>query len=125
MKKWRALGTGLTWAFAWSFVGTTFMGLLGVDLRATVDMIGPYAVMGLIGGGAFSVGSRRFDEMSLPRFAAWGAVAGLLLSMPSWSNLGGGSLVNVVMVGVVALMCGGCAAGSLALARKCTRRSFA
>ena len=55
--------------------------------------------------------------MSLPRFAAWGAVGGLLLSMPMWSYLGG-SFVNVVMVGVLlALMSAGCAAGSLALAR--------
>ena len=36
-----AVGTGLTWAFVWSFVGTTFMALLGADLNATVDMINP------------------------------------------------------------------------------------
>ena len=115
MKKWRALGTGLTWAFAWSFVGTSFMVLLGVDARATV-MIGPYALMGLIGGGAFSVGRRRFDEMSLPRFAAWGAVGGLLLSvliLPWW----GLTLQSLVTASVATMLGAGSAAGSLALAR--------
>ena len=55
--------------------------------------------------------------MSLPRFAACGAAGGLLLSMPLLSYLGGFSLVNVVLAGVMALMGAGCAAGSLALAR--------
>ncbi len=44
-----AVGTGLTWAFAWSFVGTSFMVLLRVDLRPTVNMINPDAAMVLIG----------------------------------------------------------------------------
>ncbi len=118
--------TGLTWAFAWSFIGTIFMVLLGVDLRTTTNMINPYSAMGLIGGAAFYLSRRRFDEMSLPRFAAWGAVGGVLLSMPLWgtlsSTLGKDSLainlvLDVAQVGVMALMCAGCAAGSLALAR--------
>ncbi len=67
--------------------------------------------------------ARRADEMSLPRFAAWGAVAGLLLSMPLLSALGF-SLVNVVLAGVQALMCAGCAAGSLALARRADEMSL-
>ena len=78
---WRfrgAVGTGLTWAFAWSFVGTSFVQLWEGGLGTPVSMIGPYALMGFIGGGAFSAGRRRFVEMSLPRFAAWGAVGGLL-----------------------------------------------
>ena len=55
--------------------------------------------------------------MSLPRFPAWGAVGGLLLSTPWWGPIGGFSLVNVVLLGVPAvLMCAGCAAGVLALA---------
>ncbi len=47
-----------------------------------------FAMCGFAGGTAFSVvlsvteGRRRFDEMSLLRFAAWGAVGGFLLAMP-------------------------------------------
>ena len=55
--------------------------------------------------------------MSLPRFAAWGAAGGLLLSMPTLSTVGGFSIFNVVAAGVLALMSAGCAAGSVALAR--------
>jgi hypothetical protein len=90
MKKWLqrirgALGVGLTWAVMWSAVGA-FLGLLdGVVMRGgsiqvgvVFDAIKILSVLGLIGGGTFSVilataGRRRtFDEMSLPRFAAWG-----------------------------------------------------
>ncbi len=116
MKKWCALGTGLTWAFAWSLVGTSFVLLLGGGLRAAVNMIGPYALMGLIGGGAFSISRRRFDEMPLPRFAAWGAVGGRLLSvliLPWW----GLTLQSLVTASVATLLAAGSAAGSLALAR--------
>ena len=105
-----AVGTGLTWAFVWSFVGTTVMALLGADLNATVDMINPYAAMGLIGGGAFSGGRRRLDEMSLPRLAAWGAVGGLLLSVLFGPE-------TLVTASISTLLGAGCAAGSLALAR--------
>ncbi len=44
-----AVGTGRTWTFAWSFVGTSFMVLLRVERRPTVNMINPNAAMGLIG----------------------------------------------------------------------------
>ena len=44
-----AVGTGLTWTFAWSLVGTSFIVLLRVDRRSTVNMINPYAAMALIG----------------------------------------------------------------------------
>ena len=121
MKKWHAFGTGLTWAFAWSFVGTSFVRLLGVSLEAAVNLIGPYAMMGLIGGGAFSVGRRRFDEMSLPRFAAWGAVGGLLLSVPISSGL---TLQSLVTGSVTTLLGAGSAAGSLALARRANEMSL-
>ncbi len=117
MKKWRALGTGLTWAFAWSFLGTGFVLLLGGGLRAAVNMIGPYAIMGLIGGGAFSAGRRRFDEMSLPRFAGWGAVGGLLLSVLFGPE-------TLVTASIATLLGAGCAAGSLTLARRADEMSL-
>ncbi len=95
MKKWLkrirgALGMGLIWAAAWGSVGMIFLsGLLvfgtapvGVGLATAIANSALLALAGLIGGAAFSVvlgiteGRRRFDEMSLPRFAGWGAVGG-------------------------------------------------
>jgi len=95
MRKWLrrirgALGTGLTWAAAWGgvgailgllgflgppFLGPSFMEPLG-GLLAAVS----FGVAGFIAGASFSTvlgiteGRRRFDEMSLPRFALehWG-----------------------------------------------------
>ena len=79
MKKWLkrirgAVGMGLTWAVAWfgaSVIFTlTFPGIGGV--------LSTIPTLGFIGGAAFSVvlgiagRRRRFDEMSLPRFAGWG-----------------------------------------------------
>ena len=121
MKMWSALGAGLTWAFAWSVVGTSFVLLLGGGLEAAVNMIEPFSLMGFIGGGAFSLGRRRFDEMSLPRFAVWGAVGGLVLSvltlLPGW----GLTRQSLVAAGIAALLGAGSAAGSLALARRADR----
>jgi hypothetical protein len=61
--------------------------------------------------------------MSLPRFAGWGAVGGLLLSGTfAWAaGLGGEFLV---LGPVFALAGAGCAAGSLALARRAEEREL-
>ena len=132
MKKWLkrirgAVGMGLTWAAAWFGVGAV-MGLVffgGVELLANALNS---AVVGFIGGTSFSValgiaeGRRRFDEMSLPRFAGWGAVGGLLVSMLLLSNQG--VLGAVLIVGVFTLLGAGSAAGSLALARRADDREL-
>ena len=95
MEKWLrrirgAVGMGLTWAAAWCGAGVIFLsGLLvfgtppvGTGLVEVVANSLLLAVSGFIGGAAFSGvlgiagGRRRFDEMSLPRFAGWGAVGG-------------------------------------------------
>jgi hypothetical protein len=73
---------GLTWAAAWGFVG--FLIEAFVDPHGRIADIWP-AVLGFpafFGGVFFSIvlgiaaRGRRFDELSLPRFAAWGALAG-------------------------------------------------
>ncbi len=95
MKKWLkrirgAVGMGLTWAAAWFGAGVIFLSALvvfgappvGTGLAEVVFNSVLLAVAGFIGGAAFSgvlgiaEGRRRFDEMSLPRFAGWGAVGG-------------------------------------------------
>ncbi len=136
MKKWLkrirgVLGMGLTWAAGWSGV---FVILMLVGVFGTLDLVdyGVFAVLfgmvGFRGGAAFSVAlgiterRRRFDEMSLRRFAFWGAVGGLLVSIP-W--VAGGTLAEVLGIGVVMTLTGaGCAAGSLALARKADDREL-
>ncbi len=102
--------TGLTWAFIWVFVGTSFM-VLGSEPGAATDMINPFAAMGLFGGGAFSLARRRFEEMSLPRFAAWGVVGGLLLGV-LWGP------ETLVTLSIATLLGAGSVAGSLAGRRR-------
>ncbi len=126
MKKWLkrirgALGIGVTWAAVWGGVGA----ILTPFFSATVFVVAlSFAQMGFIGGVIFSTllgiseGRRRFDEMSLPRFAFWGALGGLLLSMLMFPSGAGFTLANVIGTGVVTLMGAGSAAGSLALARR-------
>ena len=135
MKKWLkrirgAVGLGLTWAAAWFGVGIIFFsGLLvfgvapvGAGLAAVVANSVVFAAVAFIGGAMFSVvlgiteGRRRFDQMSMLRFAGWGAVGGLLL----WASLGEG----VVVAGIMTLLGAGSAAGSLALARRAEDREL-
>ena len=142
MKKWLrrirgALGMGLTWAAGWGGLGAIIAlfggGVAGVQFGVSV-MVLTFGVMGFIGGVAFSVvlgiagGRRRFDEMSLPRFAGWGAVGGLLtvgLILAGNGGVDSSPLLPVVILGsVVTLLAAGCAAGSLALARRADDREL-
>ena len=87
---------------------------------------------GFAGGTAFSVvlsvteGRRRFDEMSLLRFAAWGAVGGFLLAMPLLLLRAATDPPALYWFGtsVVALLGAGSATGSLALARRADDREL-
>lgn len=97
MKKWLrrirgAVGMGLTWAAGWALVGVLIELIIeilpGLPMGSLVDgWVGALAVPGFLDGLVFSAvlwiaeGRRRFDELSLPRFGAWGAVDGLLLGM--------------------------------------------
>ena len=100
MQRWlrrvrRAVGMGLTWAAAWAIFGV----MIGV--ASTITPFLPWdsffevfdaplpalAVPGFFGGVLFSVvlgiagRGRKFNELSVKRFAAWGAVGGLLLAL--------------------------------------------
>ncbi len=70
-------------------------------------------------------GRRTFDEMSLPRFAAWGGLGGVLLSVLFILVAGLGGDLLLVLGPVFGLAGAGCAAGSLALARQADDRSLA
>ncbi len=128
MRKWLrrvrgALGMGLTWAFAWFGAGMILLLIVGPDAADVPFPLG-FGLLGFLAGVTFSAvlglveGRRRFDQMSLPRFAGWGAVGGLLFSLifvPA-AALGAGALL--VLGPVFALSGAGCAAGALALARR-------
>jgi len=151
MKKWLkrirgALGMGLIWATAWFGAGA-ILGLVagiygvvwgtaawgtptGMILASAGFFSILFAACGFVGGAAFSTvlavaeGRRRFDEMSLLRFAAWGAAGSFLLALPlllsvlqwngGWFGVGG----------VLALMGAGSSAGALALARRAEDREL-
>ncbi len=130
MKKWLkrirgAFGMGLTWAAVWGGVGAI------AGLVAGVGAVAPAisgALFGFIGGAIFSTvlgiaeGRRRFDEMSLWRFAGWGAVGGLTMAVALVGEI---TLANFVLNGFVyALLGAGCASGSLALARRTDDREL-
>ena len=142
MKKWLrrirgAIGMGLTWAFAWSVAG--MLTALGFVLVTGSRPDAPFPLMfgaaGFVAGVIFSgvlalvEGRRRFDQMSLPRFAAWGATGGFLLSAAfvlAVSLAGDPAFLwNLLVVGPVFAVAGaGSAAGSLALARRAQDREL-
>jgi len=132
MKKWLrrirgAIGMGLTWAMAWFGAGLILLLVVGVG-AADVPFPLFFALLGFLAGVTFSAvlgiieGRRRFDQMSLPRFAAWGGVGGFLLSVVLAAALGGDAFP--VLGPIFALSGAGCAAGSLALARMAEDREL-
>ncbi len=132
-----AVGMGLTWAVGFSigaplsdvfdavFLGGAAGNILGDSLLG--------AFFGFVGGGVFSValaiaGRRRsFHEMSLPRFAALGALVPSLMLVALAAFWRDGSLFTprgLVNTTFLALMGAGFAAGTLALARKADDREL-
>jgi hypothetical protein len=94
-----------------------------------------FGAFGFVAGVAFSgvlglvEGRRRFDQMSLPRFAGWGAAGGFSLAAMFVTVV---SLVedpaflsNLLVLGPVFAVAGaGSAAGTLALARRAEDREL-
>jgi hypothetical protein len=142
MKKWLrrirgAIGMGLIWGAAWGVAGNIVM--LGFLLKTGSRPDAPFPILfgafGFVAGVVFSgvlglvEGRRRFDQMSLPRFAVWGAIGGLSLAATFVVavSLGGNPafLQNLLVVGpVFAVAAASSAAGSLALARKGQHRAL-
>ena len=129
-----ALGMGLTWALVWAIVGGGIMEGI-VDRNGEILDMWPQtlAIPGFVGGVVFAVllwlaeGRRRFDELSLPRFGAWGALVGVILGGLALSAGAAGSVLPLwlraaVIVGPVTLLSAVSATGSLALARRAEKR---
>ena len=133
MSKWLrrirgAIGMGFTWAAAWSAAGLVPRWVLGFNPDAPFPII--FGVLGFIAGITFSAllalteRRRRFDQMSLPRFAGWGATGGLLLAavFAKAASLGWGDVL--VIAPTFAVACAVSASGSLAMARRAVRREL-
>ena len=134
MRKWLrrirgAIGMGVTWAAALFVVGFVPRWVFGFNGDLPFPIL--FGALGFIAGLIFSgllvltEGRRRFDEMSLPRFGAWGATAGLLLSalFVRGAALSWGEVLAISMTFAVASAA--CAAGSLAVARRAVSRELA
>ena len=141
-----ALGMGMTWAVGWALAGV----LIGVTSRLLPGLpwdsffevfdapLPALAIPGFVAGALFSAvlgiagRHRRFDQLSLPRFAAWGALGGLLLSLVPAAAAAVGFLtigpgvdlwrVTAVMSGPLTLLSAVSASGSLMLARRAEGR---
>jgi hypothetical protein len=117
------------WGAAWSGAGFA----LAVATRFQADAPFPliFGVLGFMAGVAFSTllalteGGRGFDQMSLRRFATWGAAGGLLLSgiFAKAASLGWGDVLMIAPTFAMASAI--CASGSLAVARRATIRELA
>lgn len=122
------IGMGFTWAAAWASVGFVPHWVLGFFSDLPFPIL--FAGLGFIAGVTFSgilmltEGRRRFDQMSLPRFAAWGAVGGLLLSALFVRGMSYGLAEVLALNATFAFASAVCASGSLAVARRAVRREL-
>jgi hypothetical protein len=143
MKKWLrrirgALGMGLVWGLAWFGAGMALMLTLLLTTGSTgADVPYPlgFGALGFVAGVTFSGvlgvlgGRRRFDQMSLSRFAGWGAAGGFLLAIGFTSLVAlvedPAFLWNLVVLGPVFAVAGASSgAGVLALARRAEDREL-
>lgn len=144
-----AIGMGLTWAAGWALfgllIGVTSVLTPGLPWENIFDVfdapLPALAIPGFFGGAFFSVvlgvagRRRRFDQLSVPRFAAWGALGGLLLGLfpaalvaVGLATLGDGARglwqLTAMIGGPFMLLGAGSASGTLLLARKAERRAL-
>jgi len=133
MRKWLrrirgAIGMGVTWGAAWAGAGMVLAVVTGFKADAPFPLV--FGVLGFFAGVTFSAflalteGRRRFDQMSLPRFAAWGAIGGLVFSalFAKAASLGWGDVLAIAPT--FALASAVCASGSLAVARRAVSREL-
>lgn len=137
MNKWGrrirgAIGMGLVWAAAGFGAGVLLARVYDFDGDVPFAIL--FAPLGFLAGIIFSAvlvateGRRGFDRMSLPRFAGWGALSGLLLSVifaAGAALLGDPAWADFLAIGpALATASAVCAAGSLAFARRAERRAL-
>jgi len=123
-----AIGMGFVWGLVWGAVGSIPRWVFGFNTDVPFPVV--FGALGFVAGVLFSAilvlaeGDRRFDQMSLPRFAVWGAVGGLVLAVifsPA-ASLGWQDVLAIVPT--FAAACAVCAVGSFALARRTVWREL-
>jgi hypothetical protein len=125
MRRWLrrargAIGIGLTWAATWFGAGIVFM--VAAAPHPENPFFVAWGVFGFIAGVAFAsllgiIERRRgVDQLSLRRVTAWGAIGGLSLAVAV--RLAGLAGPFLLVGPLFALAGAGCAAATLALARK-------
>lgn len=144
-----ALGMGTTWALGWALtglaIGVASMALPFLPWHWFFDLVDAplpaLAVPGFFGGMFYSLvlgiaaRRRRFEDLSLPRVAAWGAVGGLMLALlPAFmvlvglASMGGKGLglwqLTAIIAGPLMLLSSASATGSLLIARKAEHRAL-
>jgi hypothetical protein len=119
---------GFTWGAAWAAVGSVLRWLFGFNADVPFPLV--FGVLGFIAGVIFSgllmltEGRRGFDQMTLPRFAAWGAVGGFLLSA-IFTRVASLAWADALMIAPTFAVAGAVSAsGSLALARRARMREL-
>ena len=132
LKRIRAtIGVGLTWAAVWGLVGGLIgliMGFADFGFDVALFFARQHAALGFVGGATFAAmlrlteGRRRFDELRIPKFAAWGGLGGFLIGagyVGAWWILAGAGVdaADAQWVATATLLGAGSAAGSLAIAR--------
>lgn len=152
MKKWLrrvrgAVGMGIAWAAGWAIagllIGVSSVLLPGLPWDRFFEVfdapLPALAVPGFFGGVFFSTvlgiagRRRRFGELSLPRFIAWGAAGGVLLTLFPVALVAVGLASTAgsdtslwqglaVVGGPFILLSAASAAGTLLLARKAERK---
>jgi hypothetical protein len=130
---------GVCWSVPWAIAGLLAVAtsvylfaplprmiLPGIAIRMGLDQAPNWGVLGFVTGGLFSlalgVAGRRttFKELSMRRFVAWGALAGALppITLIASSPMEGSVPIAGFLLAVSVALGAGCAAASLALARK-------
>jgi hypothetical protein len=123
-----AIGMGLTWAAAWGVAGMVPRWLFGFNTDVPFPLV--FSVLGFIAGVIFSAvlalfeRRRELDQMTLPRFAGWGAISGFLLSALFARAASLGAADVFVIAPTFAVACAVCASGSLALAKRAETREL-
>ena len=123
-----AIGMGITWGAAWAIAGMAPRWMFGIETDVPFPIV--FGALGFTAGVIFAAvlalteGHRTLEEMSLPRFAGWGALGGFLLSalFARGASLSLGDVLVVAPTFVLA--CAASASGSLALARRAERREL-
>lgn len=122
-----ALGMAMVWGLAWFAGGMVLLLIVGPDAADVPFPIG-FGALGFLAGALFSgiLGlierGRGFHQLSMARFAGWGAAAGLLFSVlfaVTVTLVGGGALLDdlVFLAPLFAAIGAASAGGTLALAR--------